>query len=81
LAPAAWGGGGSLSLEAFQSHGSGALRDMGSGYVEDRCRVGLRVLEVFCNHNDSMNEHSGDGLTIGLDDFSGLCNLNDSLIL
>lgn len=43
--------------------------------------MGLRVLEVFCNHNDSMNEHSGDGLTIGLDDFSGLSNLNDSLIL
>ena len=45
----------SLSLEGFQSHGDVALRDMANGHGGDGLELGLVILKVFPNLNDSMN--------------------------
>ena len=46
---------------------------------------GLPFLEVLKKQDvvlkDTINGHGSDGLTFGLDDLSGLFNLNDSVIL
>ena len=43
-------------------------------------------LKVFKNRvdvalRDMVSGHGGDGLMLGLDDLSGLCNFHDSMIL
>ena len=46
--------GGSLSLEGFKNHGDVALRNVGSGHGGGRLGLGLIILEISSNLNDTM---------------------------
>jgi len=45
----------SPSLEVFKNHGDAALGDVGSGHDGGELQLGLGILEVFRNFNESMS--------------------------